>query len=110
MRSKKQISMRERSAIASEKRCALVFDVTNKPGLTKNDRRREQVKSAAQKSPKAKMLTLADKTSNLRALAREVSHEEDARDYAQWARRSVRPGPFAIAQMHRSKHRQQRSN
>ncbi len=65
--------------------CALVLEVSNEPGLTKNERRREQVKSAAQKSPKAKLLKLADKTSNLRALAREVSHEEDARDYAQWA-------------------------
>ena len=65
--------------------CALVVEVTNKPGLTKNEQRREQVESAAQKSPKAKMLKLADKTSNLRALARDVSDEDDARDYAQWA-------------------------
>ena len=58
----------------------LVLEVTDEPGLTKCERRREQVESAAQKSPRAKMLKLADKTSNLRALASGDSDEDDARE------------------------------
>jgi guanosine-3',5'-bis(diphosphate) 3'-pyrophosphohydrolase len=53
-----------------EKVCALVLEVTDAHGLTKEERRRQQVETAAQKSPKAKMLKLADKTSNLRVGAR----------------------------------------
>ena len=68
-----------------EKVCALVLEVTDAHGLTKEERRRQQVETAAQKSPKAKMLKLADKTSNLRALARDDADRDDARDYAQWA-------------------------
>jgi (p)ppGpp synthase/HD superfamily hydrolase len=68
-----------------EKVCALVLEVTDAHGLTKEERRRQQVETAAQKSPKAKMLKLADKTSNLRALARDDADRDEARDYAEWA-------------------------
>jgi GTP diphosphokinase / guanosine-3',5'-bis(diphosphate) 3'-diphosphatase len=68
-----------------EKVCALVLEVTDAHGLTKEERRQQQVEAAAQKSPKAKMLKLADKTSNLRALARDDADRDNARDYAQWA-------------------------
>jgi (p)ppGpp synthase/HD superfamily hydrolase len=68
-----------------EEVCDLVLEVTDERGLTKEERRRKQVETAAQKSPKAKMLKLADKTSNLRALARDDADSDDARDYAQWA-------------------------
>jgi (p)ppGpp synthase/HD superfamily hydrolase len=67
-----------------EKVCALVLEVTDAHGLTKEERRRQQVETAAQKSPKAKMLKLADKTSNLRALARDDADRDEARDYAEW--------------------------
>jgi len=65
--------------------CALVLEVTDEPGLTENERSRKQVESAAQKSQRAKMLKLADKTSNLRGLAREVANNDDAGDYAEGA-------------------------
>jgi len=68
-----------------EAACALVLEVTDERGMPKDEQRREQVQSAAQKSKRAKMLKLADKTSNLRALAREICDEDDAREYAHWA-------------------------
>jgi (p)ppGpp synthase/HD superfamily hydrolase len=71
--------------IFGEAVCALVLEVTDEPGLTKDEQRHQQIETAAQKSTKAKMLKLADKTSNLRALARAGAGQDDARDYAQWA-------------------------
>ena len=68
-----------------EEICALVLEVTDASGLSKEERRRRQVETAAQKSPRAKMLKLADKISNLRALARDGEDQEDARAYADWA-------------------------
>jgi (p)ppGpp synthase/HD superfamily hydrolase len=67
--------------------CDLVLEVTDDRTLTKRERRRHQVETAAQKSRKAKMLKLADKISNLRALAlhEDDGGEEDTRDYANWA-------------------------
>src|SRR5215217_6156355 len=84
--SKRRISSQGRSATPfGEAVCALVLEVTDQPGLTKKERSRKQVESAAQKSQRAKMLKLADKTSNLRGLAREVANNDDAGDYAEGA-------------------------
>jgi (p)ppGpp synthase/HD superfamily hydrolase len=47
----------------------LVEEVTDDKKLEKQERKRLQVEHARQKSQRAKILTLADKTSNLRALA-----------------------------------------
>jgi (p)ppGpp synthase/HD superfamily hydrolase len=47
----------------------IVAEVTDDKSLPKAVRKEEQVKNAAKKSPRAKILKLADKTSNLRSLA-----------------------------------------
>ena len=66
----------------------LVRDVTDDKTLLKAERKRLQVEEAPHKSDRAKMLKIADKTSNLRALA--VSppsgwNEQRKRDYFAWA-------------------------
>jgi (p)ppGpp synthase/HD superfamily hydrolase len=66
----------------------LVRDVTDDKTLLKAERKRLQVEHAPHKSDRAKMLKMADKTSNLRAIA--VSpptgwDEQRKRDYYAWA-------------------------
>jgi (p)ppGpp synthase/HD superfamily hydrolase len=66
----------------------LVRDVTDDKTLLKAERKRLQVELAPHKSDRAKMLKIADKTSNLRAIA--VSppsgwDEQRKRDYFAWA-------------------------
>lgn len=48
---------------------SLVVEVTDDKSLPKQVRKDEQIKTAPTKSPRAKVLKLADKTSNLRAVA-----------------------------------------
>jgi GTP diphosphokinase / guanosine-3',5'-bis(diphosphate) 3'-diphosphatase len=48
---------------------SLVAEVTDDKSLPKAERKLEQIKTAPIKSPRAKKLKLADKTSNLRAVA-----------------------------------------
>src|SRR5207248_7462464 len=48
---------------------ALVIEVTDDKTLPKEVRKEEQVRTASSKSPRAKLLKLADKTSNVRAVA-----------------------------------------
>ena len=67
---------------------ALVRDVTDDKTLLKAERKRLQVEESPHKSARAKMLKIADKTSNLRAMA--VSppsgwDEQRKRDYFAWA-------------------------
>ncbi len=81
-----------RAAIAQEfgeDVAALVLEVTDDKSLPKQERKRRQVEHAPSLSPRAAILKLADKTSNLTALA--VSPPADwnkARrlDYVQWGR------------------------
>ena len=47
----------------------LVEEVTDDKSLEKQERKRRQVEHAPEKSDRAKILKLADKTSNLRAIA-----------------------------------------
>src|SRR3954471_18908670 len=66
----------------------LVRDVTDDKTLLKAERKRLQIVDTPQKSARAKMLKIADKTSNLRAMA--VSppsgwDEQRKRDYFAWA-------------------------
>jgi (p)ppGpp synthase/HD superfamily hydrolase len=70
----------------------LVHDVTDDKTLLKAERKRLQVEHTPHKSDRAKMLKIADKTSNLRALA--VSppkgwDEQRIRDYYAWAQAVV---------------------
>ncbi len=72
---------------------ALVAEVTDDKSLKKEDRKRLQVEKAAGKSPRARMLKIADKTSNLRSLIESPPKgwtEERLRDYVVWAEQVVR--------------------
>src|SRR5882724_7807504 len=70
----------------------LVLEVTDDKDLPRAERKRLQVANAAKKSRRAKILKLADKTSNLRSIS--VSPPVDwsrtrQRDYLDWARAVV---------------------
>lgn len=72
---------------------ALVAEVTDDKSLKKEERKRMQVEKAAGKSPRARMLKIADKTSNLRSLIESPPKgwtEERLRDYVVWAEQVVR--------------------
>ena len=66
---------------------ALVVEVTDDNSLEKAERKRLQVTSAAKKSDRAKMLKLADKASNVRAMVASPPDWPDQRkrEYADWA-------------------------
>ncbi len=68
---------------------ALVAEVTDDKSLPKAERKRRQVEAAPTRSARAKILKLADKTSNLRALAASPPRGwglARKRDYLRWAR------------------------
>jgi (p)ppGpp synthase/HD superfamily hydrolase len=72
-----------------KKVAGLVGEVTDDKKLEKNERKRLQVENAPHKSNKAKILKLADKTSNLRALTHSpAANWSNARrlEYLEWAR------------------------
>jgi (p)ppGpp synthase/HD superfamily hydrolase len=52
-----------------EEVAAIVMEVTDDKKLPKAKRKKKQIETAPHKSPQAKLLKLADKTSNLRAIA-----------------------------------------
>jgi (p)ppGpp synthase/HD superfamily hydrolase len=65
----------------------LVQEVTDEKGLPEAERKRRQVTETAGKSKEARLLKLADKTSNLRAFAAHADALEDAEacsEYVQW--------------------------
>ena len=67
---------------------ALVAEVTDDKSLPRDARKRLQVEKTGSKSRRAKLLKLADKTSNLRSLVRSPPSgwtEERLRDYVVWA-------------------------
>ncbi len=65
----------------------LVREVTDPPGQDESERRQRQVMHAPTLSPKAKLLKVADKTSNIRE---RIAHrpaalsDEQLRDYIEW--------------------------
>ena len=66
----------------------LVAEVTDDKRLSKEERKRKQVEHAAAKSVRAKMLKLADKTSNLRSLTKSPPtdwSQQRNREYLDWA-------------------------
>src|SRR2546428_10514550 len=68
----------------------LVEEVTDDKRLEKQERKRLQVEHAHKKSQRAKILKLADKTSNLRAIAASPPPEWSAKrrlEYVDWARK-----------------------
>lgn len=67
----------------------LVSEVTDDKRLDKAERKRLQVEHAAAKTPRAKVLKLADKTSNLRSLVKSPPTDWDSnrkREYLTWAK------------------------
>jgi (p)ppGpp synthase/HD superfamily hydrolase len=67
----------------------LVAEVTDDKSLPKAERKRLQIEHAPGLTPRAKVLKLADKTSNLRALAASPPVDwsvERRRDYVAWGR------------------------
>jgi guanosine-3',5'-bis(diphosphate) 3'-pyrophosphohydrolase len=81
-----------RSVIAEafgESVAGLVEEVTDDKNLEKHERKRLQVEHADQKSKRAKILKLADKTSNLRAIAASPPPDWSVKrrlEYVKWAR------------------------
>ncbi len=71
---------------------ALVREVTDDKSLEKSERKRLQIVNAPSKSRRAAMLKIADKTSNLRAVARSPARDWSVRrrlDYVDWAKSVV---------------------
>jgi (p)ppGpp synthase/HD superfamily hydrolase len=72
---------------------ALVAEVTDDKSLPKEERKRLQIEKTPTKSRRAKLLKIADKTSNLRALVASPPAgwtEARLRDYVGWANDVVR--------------------
>ena len=70
----------------------LVAEVTDDKSLDKAVRKRRQVETATDKSNRAKMIKIADKTSNLRSIAASPPKDwpaERQREYFEWAREVV---------------------
>jgi (p)ppGpp synthase/HD superfamily hydrolase len=70
---------------------ALVLELTDDRGLPKQERKDQQVAKAPHKSRAASVIKLADKTSNLRAIAMSPPPWPDARKraYVEWAKNVV---------------------
>jgi GTP diphosphokinase / guanosine-3',5'-bis(diphosphate) 3'-diphosphatase len=70
----------------------LVKEVTDDKSLPKAERKRLQVENTPHKSARAKMLKIADKLSNLKAILNSPPHSwppERKREYFDWARQVV---------------------
>jgi (p)ppGpp synthase/HD superfamily hydrolase len=70
----------------------IVMEVTDDKTLPKADRKRRQVENAGKKSYKAKLIKLADKTSNLRTIASSPAADwsvERRLEYIGWAKSVV---------------------
>jgi (p)ppGpp synthase/HD superfamily hydrolase len=72
----------------------IVTEVTDDKSLPKAERKRLQVETAGHKSREARLIKLADKTSNVRAIANSPPPDwsvERRLDYIRWAREVVAP-------------------
>jgi guanosine-3',5'-bis(diphosphate) 3'-pyrophosphohydrolase len=70
----------------------IVMEVSDDKALRKEERKRQQVENAEQKSHKAKLIKLADKTSNLRTIASSPAADwsvERRLEYIDWAKEVV---------------------
>jgi len=80
------------AALFGDDVAALVAEVSDDKSLKKADRKIRQIETAAGKSRRAKLIKLADKTSNLRALVDSPPADWDIarrREYLNWARAVV---------------------
>jgi (p)ppGpp synthase/HD superfamily hydrolase len=81
-------SREEIVALFGERVASLVDEATDDKSLPKPERKRLQIETAAKKSRDAKLLKLADKTSNLRSVAKSPpAHWSDnrRREYVAWS-------------------------
>lgn len=78
---------------------SLVKEVTDDKSLPKQERKDKQIESAPHKSDIASVIKIADKTSNLRALAKSPPSWpiERKREYVRWSRAVVAGLPFRPA-------------
>src|SRR5579883_1750373 len=88
---------------------SLVAEVTDDKSLPKAERKRLQVENAPHKSPRAQVIKLADKISNLRAILQSPPEDwtlERKREYFHWARRVIdnlpNPNPALLAEFNRT--------
>ena len=88
---------------------SLVLEVTDDKSLPKAERKRLQIENAPKKSPRAQIIKLADKTSNLLSLlSSPPAHwkEERKHQYLQWAKDVVAgltaPNPVLKAEFERT--------
>jgi (p)ppGpp synthase/HD superfamily hydrolase len=71
---------------------SIVAEVTDDKSLPKAERKLKQIETAATKTPRAKLLKLADKTSNLRAIAASPPPDWSVKrrmEYVEFARKVV---------------------
>jgi (p)ppGpp synthase/HD superfamily hydrolase len=67
----------------------IVMEVTDDKTLPKDERKRKQVENAGKRSHKAKLIKLADKTSNLRTIATSPAADWSVKrrlEYIEWAK------------------------
>jgi GTP diphosphokinase / guanosine-3',5'-bis(diphosphate) 3'-diphosphatase len=72
-----------------EEVASIVFEVSDEKSLPKEERKRLQIETASKKSKKAKILKLADKISNLRAILMSPATGWSVKrriEYVEWAR------------------------
>jgi (p)ppGpp synthase/HD superfamily hydrolase len=77
------------SEVFGEDVASIVAEATDDKSFPKSERKIKQIETASAKSPRAKMLKLADKTSNLRAIASSAPSDWSVKrrmEYIQWAR------------------------
>jgi (p)ppGpp synthase/HD superfamily hydrolase len=70
----------------------IVMEVTDDKALLKDERKRKQVESSHKKSREAKLIKLADKTSNLRAVTLSPAHDWSVKrrlEYIEWSKSVV---------------------
>ena len=70
----------------------IVIEVTDDKALPKDERKRGQIETAPKKSKRAKLIKLADKTSNLRTIASSPAADwsvERRLEYVEWAKEVV---------------------
>ena len=87
-----QTSLEELQGLFGEDIAALVMEVTDDKSLPKLERKRLQIATAPKKSRRAKLLKIADATSNVRSLAVDPPADWDTArvlDYIAWAEQVI---------------------
>ena len=98
------VTRAEIAASFGDEVASLVVEVTDDKSLPKIERKRLQVENAPKKTERAKLLKLADKTSNLRAIANSPPAWplQRQREYVDWAERVVAGCRGVNAQLERA--------